>query len=271
MKWNFEGKVAFVSGGASGIGRQIALDLATNGASVAILDLNAELGAKTCEELKKVGNGKAIFCVGSVSSVEAVNKSVNETYSQLGEIDFVINCAGILKDFLIGRFNEKFWDMTIDVNMKGVAVCTQAVVAKWAADSKKAAEVKGLKRLPVLEHKPRVIVNIASMAADGNMGQMAYSASKAGVVGMTLTMAKELVQYNVRAHAVKPTLIDTPIIGDLLDKEEGKFKKMYEDKIPFGIGKTSYVSDVVCFLCSEGGYFMNGAIIPINGGKLDGL
>jgi 3-oxoacyl-[acyl-carrier protein] reductase len=271
MKWNFEGKVAFVSGGASGIGRQIALDLAINGASVAIFDLNAELGQKTCEEIKQVGNGKVIFCSGSVSSVENVNQAVTTTCTQLGEIDFLINCAGILRDFLISRFNEKFWDMTIDVNLKGVAVCTQAVVARWAADSKKAAEVKGLKRLPILDHKPRVIVNIASMAADGNMGQIAYSASKAGVIGMTLTMAKELVQYNVRSHAVKPTLIDTPIIGDLLQKDGEKFKKMYEEKIPFGIGKPSYVSDVVCFLCSEGGYFMNGAIIPINGGKLDGL
>jgi 3-oxoacyl-[acyl-carrier protein] reductase len=271
MKWNFEGKVAVVTGGASGIGRQIALDMATNGAAVAIIDLNEEMGKKTAEELKAAGNGKALFIKASVGNVAEVNAGVDQIFKEFGDVDFLVNCAGILRDFLISRFNEKFWDLTVDVNLKGVAVCTQAVVTKWLADSKAKAEAKGVKRLPTLENKPRVIVNVASMAADGNMGQLAYSASKAGVVGMTLTMAKELYSYNIRAHVVKPTLIDTPIIGDLLQKDEGKFKKMYEDKIPFGIGQTSYVSDPICFLCSEGGYFMNGCVIPINGGKLDGL
>jgi NAD(P)-dependent dehydrogenase (short-subunit alcohol dehydrogenase family) len=271
MKWDFNEKVAFISGGASGIGRNIALDFASNGANVAIFDMNQELGNKTLDEIKKAGNGKAKFFAGSVSNVQDVEKAVINTFTELGEIDFLINCAGILRDFMINKFDEKKWDLTIDVNLKGVAVCTEVIATQWANISKKQAETKGLKFLPILDHKPRVIVNLASMAADGNMGQFAYSASKAGVVGLTLTAAKELYRYNVRSHVVKPTLIDTPIIGDLLQKDEGKFKKMYEDKIPFGIGKTEYVSNVVCFLCSEGGYFMNGCIIPINGGKLDGL
>lgn len=271
MKFDFKDKVAFITGGASGIGRQIALDMAAGGASVAIYDFDAKMGPKTLEEIKSAGNGKAAFFQGSVSDKATVDKAVADCFAQLGEIDFLINCAGILRDFMIAKFDEKFWNMTIDVNLKGVAVCTQAVATKWAELSKKAAEAKGLKQLPLLEHRPRVIVTISSMAADGNVGQFAYSATKAGVIGMTLTAAKELLRYNVRAHAVKPTLIDTPIIGDLLQKDEGKFKTMYENKIPFGIGKTSYVSDVVCFLCSEGGYFLNGCIIPINGGKIDGL
>ena len=271
MKWNFEGKSAFVTGGASGIGRQIALDMAAGGASVAILDMNDELGKKTEEELNAAGSGEAIFIKASVADKEAVDAAVAKAYEEFGGIDFLINCAGVLRDFLISRFDEKKWDFTMDVNLKGVAVCTQAVATKWVTDSKAKAKKKGEKYLPTLENNPKVIVNIASMAADGNKGQMAYSASKAGVVGLTLTMAKELNQYNIRSHAVKPTLIETPIIGDLLKVKDGKFKKMYESKIPFGIGKTSYVSDPVCFLCSEGGYFMNGCIIPINGGKLDGL
>jgi len=271
MKFDFKDKVAFVTGGASGIGRQIALDMAIGGAAVAIYDFDANMGPKTLEEIKKAGNGKAEFYQGSVSDKAAVDKAVADCFSKLGEIDFLINCAGILRDFLITKFDEKFWNMTVDVNLKGGAVCTQAVATKWAEISKKAAEAKGIKQLPILEHRPHVIVTISSMAADGNMGQLAYSATKAGVIGMTLTAAKELLRYNVRAHAVKPTLIDTPIIGDLLQKDDGKFKSMYEQKIPFGIGKPSYVSDVVCFLCSEGGYFMNGCIIPINGGKIDGL
>lgn len=271
MKWNFTGKAAIVTGGASGIGRHIALDMASNGAAVTIIDLNEELGKKTLEELKKAGNGKALFLKASVANKAEVEGVVAQAIKEFGDIDFLINCAGILRDFMIHKFDEKAWNLTIEVNLKGVAICSEAVITQWIGQSKAKAEAKGLKKLPTLENKPRVIVNIASMAADGNMGQLAYSASKAGVVGMTLTMAKELYSYNIRAHAVKPTLVDTPIIGDLLKKDDGKFKAMYEDKIPFGIGKTEYVSDPVCFLCSEGGYFMNGCIIPINGGKLDGL
>ncbi|MCF2140351.1 MAG: SDR family oxidoreductase [Candidatus Lokiarchaeota archaeon] len=271
MKWNFENKIAIITGGASGIGKQIAKDMVESGASVAIFDLDATQGEKTLQELQGLTENKVRFFQGSVADKEFVDSAVSEVFKEMGEVDFLINCAGILRDFMIHRFDEKKWDLTLEVNLKGVAVVSQAVVTQWISISKAKAAEKGEKYLPVLENPPRVIVNIASMAADGNMGQMAYSASKAGVVGMTLTMAKELNRYNIRAHALKPTLIETPIIGDLLQKNDGKFRNMYESKIPFGIGKTKYVSDPVCFLCSEGGYFMNGCIIPINGGKLDGL
>ncbi|MHA1519538.1 MAG: SDR family NAD(P)-dependent oxidoreductase [Promethearchaeota archaeon] len=271
MQWNFTNKVALVTGGASGIGRQIATDMAKSGASIAIFDLDETNGIKTKEELSALTSGKVAFFKGSVADQAFVDGAVAQIFAEIGPVDFLVNCAGILRDFMIHKFEEKKWDLTIEVNLKGVAMVSQAVVAQWVAISKKTAKDKGEKYLPVLENPPRVIVNMASMAADGNMGQLAYSASKAGVVGMTLTMAKELNRYNIRAHVLKPTLIETPIIGDLLERGDGKFKKMYESKIPFGIGKTSYVSDPVCFLCSEGGYFMNGCIIPINGGKLDGL
>ena len=92
MKWNFEGKNAFITGGASGIGRQIAMDMASNGASVAILDMNEELGNKTVEELKKAGNGKAIFLKGSVSDKEGVEKLVDQAMTEIGDFDFLINC-----------------------------------------------------------------------------------------------------------------------------------------------------------------------------------
>lgn len=271
MKWNFENKVALVTGGASGIGQKIAMDMAEAGAAVAIFDLDEKNGLETEAKLRSITNGKAKFFKGSVADIVFVNQAVAEVFKDLGEVDFLINCAGILRDFMVNKFDEKNWDLTINVNLKGAAVVSQAVVTQWVNISKSKAAAKGERTLPVLENPPRVIVSIASMAADGNIGQMAYSASKAGVVGMTLTMAKELNKYNIRVHALKPTLIETPIIGDLLKRDEGKFKSMYESRIPFGIGQPSYVSDPVCFLCSEGGYFMNGCIIPINGGKLDGL
>jgi len=269
--WNFTGKSVLITGGGSGIGRQIALDFASNGANVAIIDIIEENGKKVLQELKAIGKGKYLFHKISVSDKKAVDQAVINIINEFGDLDFLINCAGILRDFLINKFNEDYWNQTIDVNLKGVAICMQAVVTQWVNKSLTKAKERGEKYLPVLENPPKVIVNISSMAADGNIGQLAYSASKAGVIGMTLTAAKELSRYNIRVHAVKPTLIDTPIIGDLLKKDDGKFKKMYEEKIPFGIGKPEYVSDVVCFLCSEGGFFLNGCVIPINGGKLDGL
>lgn len=271
MKWNFENKVALITGGASGIGHQIALDMVKSGANVAIFDLDEDNGKKVEAELQALTDKKIRFFQGSVSDIDFVNSSVATVFDEMGSIDFLVNSAGILRDFLIHKFDEKLWNLTIEVNLKGVAIVSQAVVTHWIQISKQKAASQGVKYLPVLENPPRVIVNIASMAADGNMGQVAYSASKAGIVGMTLTMAKELNKYNIRAHALKPTLIETPIIGDLLKKNDGKFRDMYKSRIPFGIGKPNYISDPVCFLCSEGGYFMNGCIIPINGGKLDGL
>src|SRR6056297_639397 len=173
MKWNFEGKVAFITGGASGIGRKIALDMASNGASVAIFDLNKELGIQTLAEVKEAGNGNAEFFSGSVSNKETVEEAVDKTYEKLGEIDFLINCAGILRDFLISRFEEDKWDSTINVNLKGVAICTQAVATKWVNKSRAKAKEQGEKYIPTLENPAKVIVNIASMAADGNVGQVA--------------------------------------------------------------------------------------------------
>ncbi|UYP46310.1 L-rhamnose 1-dehydrogenase (NADP(+)) [Candidatus Lokiarchaeum ossiferum] len=271
MKWNFEGKTILITGGASGIGLKIATDMAENGANVAIIDLNQEMGNEAVEKLKAITNKEILFFHGSVSDKVFVDASVDAIFNKIGDIDFLVNCAGILRDFLVSRFDEAKWDLTMEVNLKGAAICSQAVVTKWVNLSRAKAKEKGEKYLPTLDNKPRVVIHVASLAAEGNAGQLAYSASKAGVIGMTLTMAKELARYNIRTHALKPTLIETPIIGNLLKKDDGKFRSYYEGRIPFGIGKTSYVSDPVCFLCSEGGYFMNGAIIPINGGKMDGL
>lgn len=271
MKWNFDNKVAFISGGASGLGRKVAQDMVQSGAKVAIVDIDPDLGQKTAEDLNAIRSGHTLFFQGSVSDKAFIEHAVADTVREFGDIDFLINSAGVLRDFMVNKFDEKKWDFTIDVNLKGMAICSEAVVTHWVNESKAKAAERGEKYLPVMENKPRVIVSISSLAAEGNPGQVAYSASKAGVLGVTLTMAKELAKYNIRAHAVQPTLIETPILNDLLDRDEGKFKKMYESRIPFGIGQPEYVSDPICFLCSEGGFFMSGCVIPINGGRLEGL
>jgi len=113
MKWNFDGKVAIITGAASGIGRQIARDMAASGANVGILDLNAELGEKTSQEINNLNKGKVLFIKTSVTEKDQVDAAVNQIFEKFGDVDFLINCAGILKDFLISRFKEDFWDMTI--------------------------------------------------------------------------------------------------------------------------------------------------------------
>ncbi len=271
MKWNFEDKKIVITGGASGIGNRIAQDCAASGAAVAILDLNANEKEHTLATLNELSNNDHQYFAGSVSDKSFMDSSITEIFRKWGDVDCLINCAGILQDFMSYRFDERKWDLTIDVNLKGVALASSAVATHWVKASKAKAQSLGKKFLEISENPPKVIVSISSMVADGNKGQMAYAASKAGIIGITKTLAKELANYNVRTHAVKPTLIETPIIGDLLKKEEHKFEKYYSNRIPFGIGKPQYVSDLICFLCSEGGYFMNGCIIPINGGRLDGL
>lgn len=271
MKWNFEGKKMVITGGASGIGNQIAKDCASSGAAVAIIDLNENVKDHILNELNELSSQDHLFFSGSVSDKAFIDDAFAKIAEKWGDFDSLINCAGILQDFMSYRFDERKWDLVIDVNLKGIAVCTQAAATHWVNQSKAKAQAMGKKYLDILENPPKVIVSISSMVADGNPGQLTYSATKAGIIGMTYTLAKELVNYNIRTHAVKPTLIETPIIGDLLQKEDHKFEKYYKSRIPFGIGKPEYVSDVICFLCSEGGYFLNGCVIPINGGKLDGV
>jgi 3-oxoacyl-[acyl-carrier protein] reductase len=260
---HFKDKVVFVTGGASGIGRQTCLDFAKHGAKIVVFDL-ADAGVNVAGEIEKSG-GKAIFIKGNISKKEDVDKAVAKAFETFKTVDILINAAGILRDGMLHKLSEADWDLVIAVNLKGAFLVTQALAKKWIEIC------QANKKESIMDYPDRRIVSIASMAAEGNIGQTNYSASKAGLVGMTKTWAKELVRYNVRTHAVMPTLIDTPIIGDLLKKDDGKFEKMYKERIPFGIGKPNYVSDVILFLCSSDSVFMNGNVVQINGGKLGEL
>ncbi|MEX2682909.1 MAG: SDR family NAD(P)-dependent oxidoreductase [Candidatus Sigynarchaeota archaeon] len=270
---HFKGKVALVTGGASGIGKETAIQFAQHGAKVAILDINQKMLDATHEELKKI-TGDCIAILGDVSKKDSVDACVDKVIAQFGTIDYLINCAGILRDALIHKMTEADFDAVIATNLKGVFLCTQACVKAWTKvplEKIKAAKAANKPVPSPNEFPDKRIVNISSMAADGNMGQIAYSASKAGVLGITKTSAKELIQYNIKVHAIQPTLIDTPIIGDLLTKEDGKWKKYYEGRIPLGIGKPKNVADAILWLCSEESYFMTGNVLQLNGGKLGEL
>lgn len=267
------GKVALVTGGASGIGKETAIQFARHGAKVAILDIDQARLEAVHGEIKAI-TPDVIAILGDVRQKDNVDACVDKVVERFGCIDYLVNSAGILKDGLIARIAEADFDDVIATNLKGVFLCLQACARSWTAGplaAIKAAKAEG-KPAPSPQSFPdRRVVTIASMAAEGNIGQVAYSASKAGVLGLTKTAAKELIQYNIKTHAVMPTLIDTPIIGDLLVKDGGKWRQFYESRIPLGIGQPKYVADVILFLCSDAAGFMNGTIVPVNGGKLGDL
>nr|MDO8085287.1 SDR family NAD(P)-dependent oxidoreductase [Candidatus Sigynarchaeum springense] len=272
---HFKEKVALVTGGASGIGKETAIQFAKHGAKVAILDINQKTLDAARDELVKVAGEICVLAFhGDVSKKESVDACIEKVIAKFGTIDYLINCAGILRDALIPKMVEADFDAVIATNLKGVFLCTQACVKAWTKEPLEKIKAAKAANKPVPspnEFPDKRIVNISSMAADGNMGQIAYSASKAGVLGITKTSAKELIQYNIKVHAIQPTLIDTPIIGDLLTKEDGKWKKYYEGRIPLGIGKPKNVADAILWLCSEESYFMTGNVLQLNGGKLGEL
>ncbi|MHA1368737.1 MAG: SDR family NAD(P)-dependent oxidoreductase [Promethearchaeota archaeon] len=269
----FKDKVALITGGASGIGKQTAIQFVENGAKVAIFDCNKEKLQDAEDEIKKIG-GEVLAFHGDVKKKEDVNRCVEKVIEEFNDLDYLICCAGILKDGLITKLSEEDFDEVIATNLKGVFLFIQACAIYWTKDPHakiKAAKKEGKTRPPPSTFPDRRIVSISSMAAEGNIGQINYSASKAGIIGITKTAAKELIQYNIKTHVVMPTLINTPIIGDLLVKNDGKWKKYYESRIPLGIGQPKNVADVILFLCSDESSFMNGNIIQINGGRLEGL
>jgi NAD(P)-dependent dehydrogenase (short-subunit alcohol dehydrogenase family) len=261
----FEGKAVIITGAASGIGAQTALDFAREGASVALLDAQAERGAGVVAEIRRNG-GRALFFRTDVTSSNDVAESVGGAFEAFGEIDFLVQCAGVLRDALLEDVTEELWDTVLNVNAKGTLFTAQAVVKRWLAAA--AANPKEA----VTEHPDRRIINVSSLAADaGQAGQTCYAASKAAVIAMSKSWSKELWRYNIRCHVVVPALIDTPMVSGLLQKDGAKWKRAFEEVMPFGIGKPSYISDAILFLCSDEFYFANGEVLRVNGGKLGSL
>lgn len=262
---NLEGiknKVAFITGGASGLGEKTAKDFAIEGAKILIFDFDKANGERVENEIKDAG-GEVLFIEGDVRKADSVEKAISTAYEKYGTIDFLIYSAGILKDGMIHRLSEEKWDDVINTHLKGFFLCMQACAKRWI-EYCKANPKENIKDNP-----DKRIITISSQAAEGNIGQLNYSAAKAGMIGMVKTAGLELIRYNVRTHAIMPTLIETPILGELLSKDDGKWRKYYSGRIPLGIGEAKYVSNIILFLCSEGSWFMNGEIIGINGGRLD--
>jgi len=258
----FDGKVAFLTGGASGLAERAAKDFAAEGAKVVILDFDKENGLRVEKEIKDAG-GEILFIEGDVRKSDSVEAGVNKTFEKYGTIDFLIHSAGILKDGMIHKLSEENWDDVINTHLKGFYLTLQACAKRWITYCKENPKER------IADYPDRRVITISSQAAEGNIGQLNYAAAKSGMIGMVKTAGLELIRYNIKSHAIMPTLIETPILGELLSKQEGKWRKYYSGRIPLGIGEPKYVSQVILFLCSDAAWFMNGEVIGINGGRLD--
>jgi 3-oxoacyl-[acyl-carrier protein] reductase len=239
------GKVALVTGAAQGIGKAVALLLARHGADIVVSDINLEKAEETAKEIESIGP-KAMAIKVNVASLNDVERMVEAVLKKFGKIDILINNAGITRDKLILRMTEEDWDIVLNVNLKGTFNCTKAVVRHMA------------------KQRSGKIVSIASVVGEmGNAGQVNYAASKAGVIGLTKTIAREFAQRGINVNAIAPGYIETPMTEVLSDKVKEELKRL----IPMErLGKPEDVAETVLFLVSEESNYITGQVLNVNGG-----
>lgn len=241
-------KNALITGGSRGIGRAIALELAKEGANIAITYINNEGRAKeVIDEVEEYGV-KGIAVKADVSSEEEVNNMIKIVNNEIGGIDILVNNAGITKDNLLIRMNSKDWDDVINTNLRGVYLCTKAVA-------------RGM-----MKKRYGKIINIASVVGiSGNAGQGNYSASKAGIIGFTKSIAKELASRGININGIAPGFVET----DMTDVLNEKIKGEMLNQIPLKrFAKPEDIANVAAFLCSEKANYITGQIINVDGGML---
>jgi 3-oxoacyl-[acyl-carrier protein] reductase len=244
---NLEGKSAIVTGGSIGIGSAIALKLADYGANVAIIDRNhLEEAEEVIIKVKASGRKGNVF-QADISIFSDAGKMVDSVVNEFGKLDILVNNAGINWDGVIWKMTEEQWDKVIDINLKGYFNYIRAVAPIFR------------------EQKSGKIVNVTSInGLRGKFGQSNYSASKAGIIGLTKTIAKELGKYGVNVNAVAPGLIET----DMIKQASEEIRKMAIEEIVLKrIGQPEEVANVVVFLCSELARHITGEVIKVDGGQ----
>jgi 3-oxoacyl-[acyl-carrier protein] reductase len=245
---SLDNKVALVTGGSRGIGKEIALELAKNGVNIGITYVNNEVKAReVIDEIKSYGI-KAIGIKADVSVEEDVLRMIKSIEEELGTIDILVNNAGVTKDNLIIRMKEEDWDEVMSVNLKGTFLCTKAV-----------------SRI-MMKKRYGKIINITSVVGImGNIGQGNYSASKAGVIGFTKSMAKELASRGIRVNAIAPGFIET----DMTEVLKEDIKETMLKSIPLNtFGSPKDIANLVVFLASEKSDYITGQVINVDGGML---
>ncbi len=240
-----KGKVSIITGGASGIGKATALKFAQEGAIVAVCDLNQETIDATVNEVKAAG-GEAVGYIVNVTNKSQINDMVADVKARFGRIDVLVNNAGIVQDAQLTKMTDEQFDLVIDINLRGVYNCAKAVVDTMVAQG------------------GGVILNASSVVGVyGNFGQTNYAATKFGVIGFVKTWAKELGKKGIRANAVCPGFVATPILKAMPEK----VIQAMEDRVPMKrMAQPEEIANLYAFLASDEASYINGAAIEITGG-----
>ena len=243
-----DGKVALVTGASRGIGRAIALRLAAEGASVALNYAGNAAKAAEVKELAEKGGARAMAIQADVADAAAVDAMVKQVMEEFGRIDILVNNAGITRDGLLARMKEEDFDAVLATNLKGVFHCTKAVAKA------------------MMKARYGRIVNLASVVGVmGNAGQANYAAAKAGIIGFTKSVAKELAPRGITANAVAPGFIGTDMTAGLSDK----VREGMEQAIPLGrMGQPEDVANAVLFLASDQASYITGQVVHVDGGMV---
>jgi 3-oxoacyl-[acyl-carrier protein] reductase len=240
-------QVALITGGSRGIGKAIALKLASAGAHVAICGTNEGKLKESLSEIEVLGGSGSSY-VTDVANSDAVKEMVKHLIMAKGQIDILVNNAGITRDSLLVRMSEDDWDRVLDINLKGTFNCTKAVLK------------------PMMKARKGRIINIASVAGvSGNPGQANYAASKAGVIGFSKSVAREVGSRHINVNVVAPGYIQT----DMTDVLSEKAKEAALQVIPLGsFGKTDDIASLILFLTSASSSYITGQVIHVDGGMV---
>lgn len=243
---SLKGKTALVTGGSRGIGRSIALALAKEGANVVInYTSNEESAAKVVQEIESF-DVKAMAVKANISKAEDVKEMMDKIEESFDGIDILVNNAGITKDNLFVRMKEEDWDQVMDVNLKGIFLCTKAVVRK------------------MIKQKYGRIINMSSVVGvAGNPGQANYCASKAGVIGFTKSLAKEIASKDITVNAIAPGFIETDMTKVLPESVRASMIEAIPMK---KYGKPEDIANLVVFLSSDNASYITGQVIHVDGG-----